>query len=94
MRPPQLCIDCGFVRKPQARHLCATCYDKRRRNGTLIDRPRKYMSAEEFLEEFELLRGEGYTRAQIAERLGVTRDAVDKRLSRMKKSDTNQGVAA
>lgn len=47
----------------------------------------------EFVEEFELLHGQGFTRVQIAERLGMTRDAVDKRIERIRKSERQETAA-
>jgi DNA-binding NtrC family response regulator len=79
----QACMRCCQVRPICARELCDRCYDVARYRGELIDFPRRRLTRDEFVEEFELLRGQGYTRAQIAERLGMSRNTLDKRLERL-----------
>jgi hypothetical protein len=70
------------VREIRGRQLCLSCYNVRHRNGTLCDYPRAFASREEWLEDYRMLAAQGFDRGQIAERFGVTRDAVDKRLMR------------
>ena len=77
------CVRCGQVRPICARELCDRCYDVARYRGELIDFPRQRLTRDEFIEEFELFRERGYTRAQIAERLGMKRNTLDKRLERL-----------
>lgn len=60
-----------------ARHLCAGCYEHHRGAGTLHDHPRLKRSTPHFAADYTLLRGQGYTRTQIAERLGMRRNTVD-----------------
>jgi hypothetical protein len=61
-----------------ARGLCKTCYELAWRAGTLADHPteRTLRSAEDFIADYQLLRSEGYTRTQIAERLAMSVNAV------------------
>lgn len=72
--------DCHPDRPVNGRGLCNSCYTIAHRTGTLDRhrRARPTRSAEEFAAEYELLRSEGYNRRHIADRLGVTRAAVDK----------------
>lgn len=72
--------DCHPDRPVNGRGLCNSCYTIAHRTGTLdqYDRVRPTRTTEEFAEEYALLRSEGYGRKHIAERLNVTRAAVDK----------------
>lgn len=58
-----------------ARSLCHSCYAVAWRRNELPDK-RTMRSREEFVADYELLRSEGYTRRQMAERLGMTYDGV------------------
>lgn len=60
-----------------ARGLCTGCYDHHRRRGTLHRFPPQQRSTGHFAADYALLRSEGFTRAQIAERLGMRRNTVD-----------------
>lgn len=82
--PPQLVVfrdaaTCHPDRPATARGLCGSCYETARRHGRLDEHPttRRVHTTAEFAAEFELLRGDGLTRPQIAARLGITRNAVD-----------------
>lgn len=68
------------------RGLCDSCYWRAHHRGTLIDHGRVNRTREELLEDYRLLRSEGFSRSQIADRLGVTRDAVDKAISRARRA--------
>lgn len=69
---------CHPARPTNGRGLCRSCWTLARRNGTLQQhaRTRTIRTQAEFVEDYELLRSEGYTRRQIAERLGMRYDAV------------------
>ena len=84
MRPPSWPPD-GRTVGHRGRGLCRGCHARRRRDGTLADAPRATMSADEVLEEWVMLRGEGHTVAQAAERLGMTYGALEKALDRARK---------
>lgn len=57
-----------------ARGLCRSCYETARSNGTLGHHApkRTLRSRDDFVADYELLRSEGHTRRQIAERLGMS----------------------
>ncbi|HEY9354652.1 MAG TPA: hypothetical protein VIP28_15425 [Nocardioides sp.] len=55
----------------RGRSACPTCYERARADGTLIDLPRRYLSRDELLDEWELLRGQVSFRA-FHERVGVS----------------------
>lgn len=60
-----------------ARGLCRRCYEYHRYHGTLADHPRIKRPTSSFATEYAMLRAEGHTRRQIAERLGMRRNTVD-----------------
>jgi hypothetical protein len=63
------------------RGLCAACWQ----NPTIrANYPRSTFAADELLDEWTLLRSEGHTLRQAAERLGITYAALDKALQRAK----------
>jgi hypothetical protein len=70
---------CHPGRPVNARGLCDTCYEIHWKAGTLDQFPTKrtMRSRDHFVADYKLLRSEGYTRAQIAERLGMARRTVD-----------------
>jgi hypothetical protein len=68
---------CHPRRRRFARGLCRGCYEYHRYHGTLADHPRVKRSTADFAAEYALLRREGHTRRQIAERLGMRRNTVD-----------------
>jgi hypothetical protein len=72
--------NCHPDRPVNGRGLCNSCYTIAHRTGTLElhDRARPTRTVDEFAAEYELLRSDGLGRRRIAERLGVTRAAVDK----------------
>lgn len=69
---------CHPGRPANGRGLCRSCWTLARRNGTLDQhaRTRTIRTQAEFVEDYVLLRSEGYTRRQIADRLGMRYDAV------------------
>lgn len=64
------------------RGLCNSCHARERYHGRLADHPRSTRSRDELLEEWELLRGQGHTRVQAAERLGMSPSAFERALQR------------
>lgn len=66
----------------EGRGLCYRCYQRARRRGKLADYPRVNRPAQDTLDDYELLRSEGYTKAQIADRLGMSLDALSHALWR------------
>ncbi|GIE35918.1 hypothetical protein Ait01nite_089630 [Actinoplanes italicus] len=69
---------CHPDRPGNTRGLCKSCYTLAHRNGTLAKHPcsRTIRTQADFVADYELLRSEGYTRHQIAERLGMRYTAV------------------
>lgn len=65
-------------RRHVARGLCSRCWSAARTAGDLVDFERNTRTRDEVLDEWVLLRGEGYTRAQAAERIGMTFAAFDR----------------
>ena len=65
-----------------ARGLCVPCYEWAQRAGTLADYPRKQWAREELLTEYQILRREGYNLRLIADRLEISRGALERALIR------------
>ena len=65
---------CHPDRPVNARGLCDSCYETHWKRGTLSQFPTKRTQRfrADFIADYDLLRSEGYTRRQIAERLGMT----------------------
>ncbi|MBB3099328.1 hypothetical protein FHR83_007034 [Actinoplanes campanulatus] len=70
--------DCHPDRPVGARGLCRSCYETACRNGTERQHnpQRQHRPVAEFAEEYDSLADQGLTTKQIAERLGVGREAV------------------
>jgi CRP-like cAMP-binding protein len=84
-RPPRRLVlvharpaTCHPDRPLQARSLCRPCYELAWQNGTLEQHPTKRTMRRraDFVADYAHLRSYGYTRRQIAERLGMTIYAV------------------
>lgn len=75
---------CHPDRPVNARGLCDSCYQTHWKAGTISRFPTKRTQRfrADFLADYQLLRSEGYTRTQIAERLGMTRNALDRAVQR------------
>lgn len=69
---------CHPDRPVNARGLCDSCYQTAWKAGKLHQHPlqRVQRSSADFIADYELLRSEGHTRQQIADRLGMTYNAV------------------
>ncbi len=68
---------CHPAREIYGRTLCRGCYDHHRNAGTIGNYPRAHRATTDFAADYALLRSEGHTRAQIAERLRMRRNSVD-----------------
>lgn len=64
------------------RGLCDSCYHFGRVKGFLADFERPSLPAEDLVEEWLILREQGHTRAQAAERLGMKKRSFDTALER------------
>lgn len=93
-RPGQACAKCGHRPRrrgrgtPQIiRGLCPACYCRENANGTLADWPRTTRTRDDVLDDWVILRAQGYTRRQAAERLGMTLAAFDGAIYRARRDD-------
>lgn len=68
-----------------SRGLCHPCYHRLAPDERL-DYPRLNRSREDLVEDWELLRSEGYTKRQAAERLGMTFAAFDRAWHRARRA--------
>lgn len=70
---------CHPLRPLEARGLCKGCYAHAWSAGTLDQHPirRHRVRTADFADAYERMRDEGATRRNIADRLGMTRDAAD-----------------
>lgn len=71
----------GWART-EARGLCSGCYSTIQQAGKLADYERITRSNRELLTEWAMLKQQGYSIAQAADRLGVTRDAIEAAMKR------------
>jgi hypothetical protein len=60
------------VYRHAGRGLCTPCWNRADADGTLIDYSRTTYTRDEVLDEWVELRGQGVTRRELAERLGMT----------------------
>jgi hypothetical protein len=69
---------CHPDRRMDSRGLCESCYTVAQRTGTLHRHApvREVRSRADFVADYSMLRSEGHSRAQIAERLGMRYTAV------------------
>lgn len=72
---------------------CCRCYMRAWSAGALMDIPRPTRSADEMLADYALLRGFGYRRVQIAERLGIKVRALDQALYRARRRRDPRALA-
>lgn len=68
---------CHPAKRHFGRRLCSGCYEVHRLRGTLIDFPRVKRTGADFAEDYTELRSAGLGRTAIAERIGMSRNAVD-----------------
>lgn len=77
----KFCLGCGR-NETDARHLCRACYQWHRTHGTLDQFPRLTRRSADTVEDYEFLACDGYTRRLAAERLGITKKALEKAIAR------------
>jgi hypothetical protein len=82
----KFCARCDRARIIRVRGMCRLCYDVTRNNGTVIDFAPILRPRDEVMHEWDLLRGEGYTKRQAAERLGMTWEAFDRTFHRARRA--------
>lgn len=83
----------GF-RRHGGRGLCSPCYSRASRDGTLLDFGRATLSRDDVLDDWEVLREQGYGRRVAAERLGMSLDAFDGALRRAARDGDERAVWA
>lgn len=69
----------------RGRGLCSHCYQTAWATGDLIDYPRATRSRNDLLDDYVILRAEGHTGQQIAQRLGMTYPAFERALQRARR---------
>jgi transposase-like protein len=62
----------------EGRGLCPPCYRQAHYSGRLDEYPRRSWSRDELMGEWDLLRSDGYTRRNAAERLGLKWETFDR----------------
>lgn len=79
----EVCIHCHWRRPTAGRGLCRACYA----DPTItINYPdRRGIPSADLLDDWDMLRRDGYTLRQAAERLGITYAALDQALVRAKR---------
>lgn len=94
---PERCVNCSIRIHPHGRPvpgcephygrgLCAGCYQRKQVRGRLLDFPSQCLSRDLLMEEWEVLRRQGYSKRQAAERLRVTFQAFDRAFWRARKA--------
>jgi hypothetical protein len=73
--------------KHEGRGLCRVCYNHAKWSGVLVNYPRSTRSRDDLCADLELLTREGYSRTQIADRLGMSRSALDRAISRLRAAE-------
>lgn len=66
----------------RGRGLCASCHERARLAGTLTDHPLTLRRWTDYADDYVMLRADGYPLLVIADRLGMTFDALDRALVR------------
>ena len=77
-----ICVRCHREGRHQGRGLCNPCYKTLHRDGGLEDYPRTFHAADEVLDDWVLLRDQGYRWKDAAPRIGVSEAALDQTLCR------------
>ena len=85
MSPVIECARCHRRRPHKARGLCNACANTAFQNGSLHDYPRTTWSRDDLLDEWDMLRTEGYAVRQAADRLGISLSAFRKALERARR---------
>jgi hypothetical protein len=79
-----------YALEHHGRGLCSTCHRWARHTGRLLDYERTSRSREDLLEDYRMLRGQGHSRVQIAERLGMKLTSLDTALLRARRDGALQ----
>ena len=76
------CIDCGRHMRHIGRGLCGRCYYFAQQFGVLHEYPRINRPYTWTWEDYDELAAQGYSRLHAAERLGLTKAALEKAIER------------
>lgn len=87
------CRFCGQNRYHHSRGLCRTCYRRATEDGTIDDWPCRKRPADDVLEDWDMLRREGYSMVQAAPRIGVSPDALEMAIVRARRRGDPRAVA-
>lgn len=74
IKPPRA----AWYSRHLGRGLCTSCYGLHRRQGTLDRFERSIRAREDVFEEWLMLKASGATRAEAAQRMGMTVTALDR----------------
>ncbi|PXY33587.1 hypothetical protein BAY59_10930 [Prauserella coralliicola] len=64
------------------RGLCGGCYNREYKAGRITEHPRSTRPAADVVEDWEFLRGQGYTKREAAERIGMRLTAFNRAILR------------
>lgn len=76
----------GGRRQHKARGLCDICWTDLARRGGLADYERVNRAHDDLLDDYVILRGQGYDWRQCAARLGMTRGAFERAMYRARRA--------
>jgi hypothetical protein len=80
------CLDCNTTAPGwRWRRLCQRCYGRHHYHGTHAQFERPSWANAELVAEWEWLARQGYTRAQAAERLGMSKKRLEKAIERSRR---------
>lgn len=77
-----------------SRGLCTTCRHHARVNGTIGEFERINRSRDDVLDDWVVLRRQGYSRRQAAERIGMRFAALDRAIQRARRAGDPRAAAA
>lgn len=83
--PAAPCARCTNTRAIKGRGLCEPCYVHNWKSGTLADFERTSRTRDELLDDWEILRRQGFSMAHAADRLGITRKGLERAIDRARR---------
>lgn len=89
--PP--CLRCETTEgNRRIRGLCGRCYNLVRGTDEMFDYPRETVPSDMVWDEWCLLRSQGFTKREVAQKLGMTYAALDRALCRIRTRMRREGV--
>jgi hypothetical protein len=73
-------------KRSRGRSLCSLCYTWARYHGKLVDYPRSTRSRDELLDDYVILRSQGYNWSQCATKLGMSYSAFERAIYRARRA--------